>query len=104
MSRSIDLKDQYSASDPRITPFNFLRLSDLAWRCINNPIIPLNRLRVGDYRRAFGENGFRVVEESNESGNPADLARTPLAARFRGYPLEDLLVIHTRLVAVRSSS
>lgn len=104
MSHSIDLKDQYSAYDPSITPFNFLRFSDLAWRCINNPIIPLNRLRVNDYRRAFGENGFQVVEESNESGNPADLARTPLAARFRGYALEDLLVIHTRLVAIRAPS
>ena len=61
---------------------------------------PLNRLRVSDYRRALSECGFQVVEETNQRGDPADLARTPLAARFRGYPVEDLLVTNTWMVAV----
>jgi len=100
MSHTISLDDQYANFDPGITQFNFLRFSDRAWRWLHNPIIPLNRLRVSDYRRAFSECGFPVVEETNQRGDPAELARTPLAARFRGYSVEDLLVIHTWMVAV----
>jgi Methyltransferase domain len=99
MSHSIALDDQYSGSDPRITQFNFLRFSDRMWRWVNNPIIPLNRLRISDYRRLFSESGFQIVEETSRRGDPAELARIPLAKRFQGYPIEDLLVTYTRLVA-----
>jgi hypothetical protein len=99
MSHSIALDDQYSGSDPRITQFNFLRFSDRTWRWINNPIIPLNRLRISDYRRLFRESGFQIIEEVNRRGDPAELARIPLAERFREYPADDLLVTYTRLVA-----
>jgi hypothetical protein len=100
MSHTISLDDQYAAYDSAITQFNFLRFSDWAWRWLNNPIIPLNRLRISDYRRAFSESGFQVVDETSQRGDPAELARTPLAARFRGYSIEDLLVIYTWLVAI----
>jgi hypothetical protein len=99
MSHSIALDDQYSGSDPRITQFNFLRFSDGIWRWLNNPIIPLNRLRITDYRNLFIEQGFQIVEEIARQGDPAELARTPLAERFRRYPIEDLLVTYARLVA-----
>jgi len=100
MSHTISLDDQYAAYDSGITRFNFLRFSDRAWRWLNNPIIPLNRLRVSDYRRVFSESGFQIVDETSQRGDPAELARTPLAARFRGYSIEDLLAIHTWLVAI----
>jgi hypothetical protein len=100
MSHTISLDDQYAAYDSGITHFNFLRFSDSAWRWLNNPIIPLNRLRVSDYRIVFSESGFQIVDETSQRGDPAELARTPLAARFRGYSIEDLLVIHTWLVAI----
>jgi hypothetical protein len=104
MSHTISLDDQYAYRDRRITKFNFLRFSDATWRLLNNPIIPLNRLRVSDYRRALDESGFQVVDETNQPGDPQEPARTPLAARFRGYPVEDLLVIHTWLVAIPKHS
>jgi hypothetical protein len=104
MSHSIALDDQYSGSDPRITQFNFLRFSDRIWRWVNNPIIPLNRLRISDYRRLFSESGFQIVEETSRRGDPAELARIPLAERFREYPLEDLLVTYTRLVTTPRNS
>jgi hypothetical protein len=100
MSHTITLADQYVNFDPGITPFNFLRFSDRTWRWLSNPIIPLNRLRVSDYRRGFSESGFQIVDEVSRRGHPGELARTPLAARFCEYPIEDLLVIHTSLVAV----
>jgi hypothetical protein len=99
MSHTISLDDQYASYDSGITQFNFLRFPDWAWRCLNNPIIPLNRLRISDYRRFFSESGFQVVDETSQRGDPAELARTPLAARFRSYSIEDLLVIYTWLVA-----
>jgi hypothetical protein len=61
-----------------------LHFSDRAWRWLNNPIIPLNRLRLSDYRRAFSEGGFQIVDETSQRGGPTELARMPLAARFRG--------------------
>jgi hypothetical protein len=100
MSHTISLDDQYASYDSGITQFNFLRFPDWAWRCLNNPIIPLNRLRISDYRRAFSESGFQVVDEISQRGDPAQLARTPLADRFRGYSNDDLLVVHTWLVAI----
>jgi hypothetical protein len=100
MSHWIDLSDQYASFDPKITKFNFLRYPNWLWLCLNNPIIPLNRLRISDYRRAFHDHGFQIVEETDFQGDPAELERTPLARRFRGYPVEDLSVIGTRLVAV----
>lgn len=100
MSHTISLDDQYAAYDPRITQFNFLRFSDWNWRLLNNPIIPLNRLRVSDYRSALSKGGFRIVEENSQRGDPAELARTPVARRFRDYAIEDLLVIYSWLVAV----
>jgi hypothetical protein len=100
MSHIIGLGDEYATFDPGITQFNFLRFSDRLWRWLNNPIIPLNRLRVSDYRRVCSESGFEIVGETSVRGDPAELARTPLAAKFREYPVEDLLVLCTWLVAV----
>ena len=77
MSHTIDLGDQYATYDFGITKFNFLRFSDRLWRWLNNPIIPLNRLRISDYRRAFSERGFQVGAEISQRGDPAELARTP---------------------------
>jgi hypothetical protein len=88
MSHTIGLGDQYASHDSGITQFNFLRFPDWAWRCLRNPIIPLNRLRISDYRTVFSESGFQVVDETSQRGDPAELARTPLAARFRGYSIE----------------
>jgi hypothetical protein len=100
MSHSIDLRDQYASFDNSVTFYNFLRFSDRQWRWLNNAIIPLNRLRISDYRRAFTEAGFQIVEEISERGDPSELAQIPLAQKFRDYPVEDLLVMNTDLVGI----
>lgn len=101
MSHTISLDDQYAYYDGSITKFNFLRFSDRTWRLVNNPLIPLNRLRINDYRTALTESGFSIVCENNTNGDAADLDRTPLASRFRCYAVDDLIVIFTWLVATR---
>ena len=99
MSHEVDMIDEYSYFDSSITPFNFLRFSDRAWRLINNPLIPLNRLRVSDFRECFPEAGFTVVEEVVKRGSPEALARIRLAPRFARYDPSDLLVLMAWFVA-----
>jgi hypothetical protein len=100
MSHTIDLADQYATFDSGITQFNFLRFSDGQWRWLNNPLIPLNRLRISDYRAALAGNGFEIIDEKNRLGDASALERTTLAQRFRSYSVDDLMVVHTRLLAV----
>jgi hypothetical protein len=93
MSHEVDMADEYSFFDSSITPFNFLRFSDRAWRLINNPLIPLNRLRVSDFRECFREGGFTVAHEVVTRGDPEALARVRLAPRFARYDPSDLLIL-----------
>jgi hypothetical protein len=99
MSHKVDLTDEYAFFGSSITPFNFLRFSDRAWQLINNPLIPLPRLRVSDYRECFREAGFAGVAETLTRGDPTTLERIRLAKRFAGYDPSDLLVLTAWLVA-----
>jgi SAM-dependent methyltransferase len=100
MSHWIDFRDEYAYFDNKISPYNFLRFSHQSWRLINNPLIPLNRLRISDFRRAVGQAGFRIVDENIVRGEEADLLRVPLARQFRAYPTNDLLALDAWLVCV----
>jgi hypothetical protein len=101
MSHWILFADQYAFFDRRITPFNYLRYSDQVWRWLSSPMIPLSRLRITDHRLAMRNGSFRIVDEEVEiRGDPEVLARIRLAPRFRGYPLDDLLVLGAWLVAM----
>jgi hypothetical protein len=82
MSHEVDTVDEYSYFDSAITPFNFSRFSDRAWRLINNPLIPLNRLRVADFRECFREAGFTLANEVITRGDPKALASIRLSPRF----------------------
>lgn len=99
-SHEIDLADQYHFFDPSISPFHFLRFSDRAWRWISNPLIPMTRMRANDYRRAFADAGLLLADEALDLGDPADLAATPLAERFRDYDERDLLVTRAWFTAL----
>lgn len=100
MSHWIDLRDEYAYFDNTITPYNFLRFSDRGWDIINNSLIPLNRLRLSDFCQALRLAGFRIVDETTELGEEQELARVPVAEKFRDYPKEDLLALETWLVCV----
>ena len=99
MSHEIDLADQYAAFDNSITKFNFLRFSDRMWRLIKNPLIPLNRLRISDYRELLARARFEIIEEDLTRGTAAELSSVPLAPRFRAYSEQDLLVTRAWIVA-----
>ena len=89
-SHWIDLADEFAYFDSRLSPLNFLRFSSAAWRVVNNPLIPLSRLRLSDYRAAFAAAGLAIAEEDAERA-PAELTRVPVAAEFRRYSDDDLL-------------
>ncbi len=93
MSHYITLRDEYSFFDPKLSPFNYLRFSDAAWRRISNPFTPLTRLRIDDYRQHFEQAGFEIQREENVLGDLADLQRVPLAPRFQGRDQQDMLVL-----------
>lgn len=100
MSHRILMNDYYANFDRRITSYNFLKYSDRAWRWINNPIIPFNRLRIADYRRAVREAGFEIIDETVIlRGDPEVLSKVRLAPRFRSQHEEDLLMLQVWLAA-----
>jgi SAM-dependent methyltransferase len=103
-SCSIDLSDEHAYHDGTISPFNFLRFSDQTWNWINNRLIPLNRLRVTDYRRVLTAAGLRILRETHQVGSLEQLQRIRLAQRFATYPLDDLLVLKAWFVARRAES
>lgn len=101
MTHHIGLADQYASFDSSITPFNFLKYPSKQWRFLNNPIIPLTRLRIADYRALLLQTGFDQVAELNIKGSLQELRQVKLAPEFACYTEEDLLVLFSWLVARR---
>ena len=99
MSHLIGLKDQYSDFDKSITPFNFLKYTERQWRFLNNPIIPLSRLRISDYRQLIKDNNFKLIDEESDLGSLEELKSIRLAPEFRNYKDEDLLPLFAWLVS-----
>jgi hypothetical protein len=99
MSHYVDLYDQFSAFDRSITQFNFLRYSAGRWQWLRSPLIPLNRLRISDYRALHSAAGFAICQEASSSGSAHDLGKVPLATEFQKYSAADLLVVTSWLVS-----
>jgi hypothetical protein len=99
MCHYIGIADQFASFDRSITPFNYMRYTNRAWRWLDNPIIPQNRLKVSDYRRAYVEAGFEIVDVEDIEGAEGDLDSIRLAPEFAHYSRHDLLVLYSWLVA-----
>jgi hypothetical protein len=99
MSHYIVLSDQSSTFDRSVTPFNFLRYSTGRWKWLRSPLIPLNRLRISDYRALHVLAGFAIVKEISTDGSAEDLAKVPLAPEFQTYSAADLLVLFSWLTS-----
>jgi SAM-dependent methyltransferase len=100
----IDLQDHYAYFDRSLSRYHFLRYSDRAWSLVNSPLHHQNRLRSPEYLKLGREAGFELVVEKpsgpSEEGR-AELARLPLAERFRGFTPDELGVTVLSFVAVR---
>lgn len=93
------LSDQFACFDRNISKVNFLKFSPRAWRWLNSPIIPQNRLRISDYRKIFAAAGFRILEENNTTAGEAELAGLRIAPEFAERSREDLLTAASFLIA-----
>ena len=99
VAHRIRFVDQFSHFDSRISAFNFLRYSSAQWQWLNSPLIWQNRLRICDFRQLLNKAGFELLSEENLSVPPEELAKVHLAAEFKRYRQEDLLVSHSFIVA-----
>lgn len=102
MIHLIDLKDHYSYFDKQLSPYNFLRYSEQNWRWFNNRLHYLNRYRISDYRRVHEDTGFTIIDEKNDSGDPARIAAIPVSEAFAHCAPEDLLVTRSWLISQKS--
>jgi SAM-dependent methyltransferase len=98
----IDLQDHYAYFDRSLSRYHFLRYSDRAWSLVNSPLHHQNRLRSPEYLRLVRDAGFELVVEKpsgpSDEGR-AELARLPLAERFRGFTPDELGVTVLSFVA-----
>lgn len=100
MSHFIDMSDHFAHLDERISIYHFLRFSERAWQWIDNDVQPQNRWRLEQYRQLYRNLGIPIVEEKNRQGEPAVVARQPIAAAFQVYSLEELAISHSYVVSV----
>jgi len=106
MSLTIDLRDHYSIFDKKISPFNFLKFSDMTWGAINSYLHYQNRLRYSDYINFIKESGFEILEEKLEffsNQELEELKRIRLAARFKKHSADDLKIKYLN-VAVKKNA
>lgn len=99
MSHFIDMADHYALFDRRITRYNFLRYSELAWRLFNNSLHYQNRLRLPDFRALHERCGFEVLEEENRREPLERLRSVPLASPFTRYVEDDLAVYDSWMIS-----
>lgn len=99
MSHYIDLRDEYSYFDSSISPLNLLRYSDVEWTRKQNPIFPVNRLRLPDYVRLLRTAGFLPEIMTVERADASALDRIAVDSRFQHIPAIDLLVLNAWICA-----
>ena len=104
MSHWIDFSDEYAYFDKTISPLHFLKYPDWAWRIINNPIIPLSRLRIDDVRRLFANAGFSICEEELVKLDSEAMRKLPLAREFENRDIEDMRVLDAWISARKSTA
>lgn len=91
----IDYQDHYAYFDGDLSPYNFLRYSDRAWRFLNPSAHYQNRLRHSEHLALLRDAGFELLEVLPEGGHRSDVEEIralPLAERFRGLEPEDVAV------------
>jgi hypothetical protein len=93
VSHVVDYSDHYAHTDASIGVYNFLRFTDREWSRFSPPLHYQNRLRHFEYGELFRRAGFRVIQEETtvEDTAAADLARVPLAERFRAMTAAQIL-------------
>ena len=97
---AIDYSDHF-ARGTDLSRYNFLQYSSAQWRPFNSRIQFVNRLRHSEYLDLFRAAGFELVDINKHSGDIPQEVVANLAPEFRRFPLSDLRVLRSRIVARR---
>jgi SAM-dependent methyltransferase len=96
ISCAIELRDNFSAFDPSISLYHYLRYTKRQWSWFDSQLLAQNRLRADDYYRIFEHAGLKIVEAEEvrppEEYWRKELGRLKLAPPFREQPPERLAV------------
>lgn len=100
----IDYSDQFSRTDPHISPINFLRYSDAEWdKYAGNRYMYMNRLRHDDFVELYRGAGHRLLMIEPTVDQPSlRLLRSgalTVDRRFRSKPVEILAVTGSWIVS-----
>lgn len=97
---SIDYSDHYARGGD-VSRYNFLKFDDRQWERRNSSFQYVNRLRHSQYLAMHDAAGLAVMDATTYSeALPADVAEG-LAAQFRGFAMDDLEIMRSRIVARR---
>jgi SAM-dependent methyltransferase len=103
---SVNCGDHYAYFDRKLSPINYLRYSESAWRLWNNSIQYQNRLRPDDFLASAQRAGLEVVL-NRQRPRPELLATfdsMKVAPAFRGYSREQLCTTSVDFVATIPSA
>ena len=103
MSFVIDYNDHFASFDRRLSPYNFLRYDDRAWRWRNPSLHYQSRLRHDDFLMAFDTAGLEIIEDRPYVPTAEDLASLrslPLNERWAALA-EDRVAIRGAHVVMR---
>src|ERR1035437_527543 len=100
MSHAIDLSDHFAHMDKSITIYNFLKYSDVQWKCIDNSVQPQNRMRIYNYREMYAKQNIPVIEEINREFNLEDYKKVNVNEKFLSHSPEENAVSPSTLVSV----
>jgi hypothetical protein len=99
MSHNIDMSDHFSHMDKTITPYHFLKFSQIEWNKIDNSIQPQNRLRKSEYINLIEKAGFKVVKQTDfKHEDISILSNKEFVKHYSSFDVSDLAIIHTYLV------
>jgi SAM-dependent methyltransferase len=103
MIHEINMGDHFYMYDRSISPLNFLRYEDSAWRWTHacNQLY-MNRLRRFEFLEMFAEAGFRILSASaitNEAAQES-IRSMQVCSRYRHLPADELSILNTTIVAV----
>jgi hypothetical protein len=94
---NITIYDDYSSSDPSITPVNFLRYNERTWSLLGNSKLHFqNRLRPKVYVALFEKSGFRPYYCARKllELKPETINKSMFSPEFQSLPDEELLCSH----------
>jgi predicted SAM-dependent methyltransferase len=101
MFHNVTPSDFYSHFDQSITPLNYLRYSERAWKKWNNPLHYQNRLRAVEFTRMSEAAGFEILLNTSvvTDVHREHVRAVPIAKEFKHYTEDELAVQYFSFVA-----